>query len=76
MLTKEGLDFLLHITNYFNGHYEDPGWGQRPINQILVALSVHRWADGIEELDIRHQIQGIAEKAIANAAQRITESSS
>jgi hypothetical protein len=40
MLTKEGLEFLLRITDYFHGHWEDPEWGKRPINQVLLSLDV------------------------------------
>jgi hypothetical protein len=71
MLTKQGLEFLLRITDYFGGHWEDPGWGQQPINQVLVMLSAHTLAGGIEDEKARQEVQGPLEKAIAGAAQRI-----
>ncbi len=71
MLTKKGLEFLLRITDYFGGHWEDPGWGQRPMSQILVNLSLHQLAEGIADDEARAQVQRIAEKEIAGAAQVI-----
>ncbi len=71
MLTKQGLEFLLRITDYFGGRWEDPGWGQQPINQVLVMLSTHTLAAGIEDEKARREIQAPLEKAIAGATQRI-----
>lgn len=71
MLTKQGLEFLLRITDYFGGRWEDPGWGQQPINQVLVMLSAHTMAGGIEDDKARREVQGTLEKAIAGAAQKI-----
>lgn len=31
MLSKQALDFILHVTDYFKGHWEDPEWGRRPV---------------------------------------------
>lgn len=70
MLTKEGLEFLLKITDYFKGHWEDPGWGQKPINQVLILLSTHTLAGGIAETEAHRQIQATIEKAMVNAAQK------
>ena len=71
MLTKQGLEFLLRITDYFGGRWEDPGWGQQPINQVLVMLSAHTLAGGIDDERAREEVQGTLERAIAGAAQRI-----
>lgn len=71
MLTKEGLDFLLQITNYFNGHWEDPDWGRRPINQILVQLSALTLAEGIEDAGVRAEVHGAISKGIATSAQAL-----
>lgn len=65
MLTKAGRDFILHITNYFHGHWEDPGWGQQPINQVLIGLTVRELAEGIQDKTLRTQIQTAANEAIA-----------
>jgi hypothetical protein len=70
MLTKEGLEFLLKLTDYFKGHWEDPGWGQKPINQVLILLSAHTLADGIAETGAQRQVQAAIEKAMTDAAQR------
>ena len=71
MLSKDGLEFLLRITDYFHGHWEDPEWGRRPINQVLVLLSAHTLANGIADPESRAAIQGSVEKAMATAAQKV-----
>lgn len=71
MLTKQGLAAILRITDYFGGHWEEPGWGQQPLNQVLVMLSAHTIAGGIEDEKARSAVQGPLEKAIAGAAQKI-----
>lgn len=71
MLTKLGLASILRITDFFGGHWEDPGWGQQPLNQVLVMLSAHTLAGGIEDEKARREVQLPLEKAIAGAAQRI-----
>jgi hypothetical protein len=76
MLTSDRLKFILSITDYFHGHWEDPGWGQKPMNQVLVLLSTHTLAEGIADDEVRRQVQGTIEGAIAEAAQRSVRSSS
>jgi hypothetical protein len=71
MLTKEGLDFILHITNYFHGHWEDPGWGRAPLNQVLIQLTAMTLAEGIEDAGVRADLQGALGKGVANAAQAV-----
>lgn len=71
MLTKEGLEFLLRITDFFHGHWEDPEWGKRPLNQILLMLSTHMLAGGIADSALRQQIQEAAAKGIAETAQSL-----
>jgi hypothetical protein len=74
MLTKEGLQFILQLTDYFHGHWEDPEWGKRSFSQVLVALGTHTLASGIADASIRTAIQGASEKAIVNAAQKVMSS--
>jgi hypothetical protein len=69
MLTKAGLDFILHITNYFHGAYETPDWGRRPQSQILIGLAVRELADGIEDPALRGQAQTAANEVIAKSSQ-------
>ncbi len=76
MLTKESLDFLLRMTDYFNGKWEDPEWGKRPINQVLISLSAHTMAIGIADIKARNKIQGNIEKVITEAAQKAVKSTS
>lgn len=71
MLTKEGLEFLLRITDYFKGHYEDPGWGQRPINQVLLLLSAQTLTGGITDESLRRQMRTTLDKALTQAIQQV-----
>jgi hypothetical protein len=56
---------LLHITNYFHGHWEDPEWGRRPVNQILVSLAIRELANGIQDAETREQIHTITDKVVS-----------
>lgn len=70
MLTNEGLQFLLMVTNYFHGHWEDPGWGRRPMNQALIMLAIDELAKGITDEKVNASIHGMAEKSIINIAKQ------
>lgn len=73
MLSKSARDFILHITNYFHGHWEDPEWGRRPVNQILVSLAIHELTNGIQDSEAREQIHNITDKVISINAQRVAK---
>ena len=62
------LEFILQITDYFKGHWEDPEWGRRPANQVLIALAVRELAQGMQDAAVQKQITEIADKAIAKNA--------
>ncbi|MEI6804481.1 MAG: hypothetical protein WCK83_15075 [Burkholderiales bacterium] len=64
MLSKTALDFILRLTDWFHGHWEDPEWGKRPTSQILIAIAVRELAAGIQEAELRGQIQATADKVI------------
>lgn len=74
MFTKERLDFLLKLTDSFHGHWEDPEWGRRPMNQVLVLLGSHILADGIADEAARQRVQSTIEKAMTDATQEIISS--
>jgi hypothetical protein len=65
MLSKDRLDFILRLTDWFHGHWEDPEWGKRATTQILVAVAVRDLAEAIQDSDMRGTIQGAADKVIA-----------
>ncbi|CAH1189633.1 conserved hypothetical protein [Candidatus Nitrotoga sp. BS] len=73
MLSKSARDFILHITNYFHGHWEDPEWGRRPVNQILVSLAIRELANGIQDSEAREQIHTISDKVVSINAQRVVK---
>ena len=62
------LDFVLQVTHYFNGHWEDPGWGNQPANQALIALAIRELAGGITDAGLQKQINDAADQAIARSA--------
>jgi hypothetical protein len=61
MLTREQLRFILTVTDFFHGHWEDPEWGRR-INEALKKVNVYLAASEIEDKDMRVAIQGLVEK--------------
>jgi|1185.fasta_scaffold765084_1 hypothetical protein len=73
MLTEAGRDFILHITNYFHGHWEDPEWGKRPVNQVLVGLAVSELAEAIQDPALRGQIQKAANETIAKNTKQVAK---
>lgn len=71
MLSKAALDFLLRITDWFHGHWEDPEWGKRPTTQILIALAIRDLATGIQDVELRGHLQAAADKVVTkNAANK------
>ena len=73
MLSKTRLDFILRLTDYFHGHWEDPEWGRRASSQVLIAVAVRDLASGIQDADLRGMIQGAADKAITKASQAVAK---
>lgn len=73
MLTKERLDFILRLTDWFHGHYEDQDWGRRDASQILVSLAVRELATGIHDAEVRAQIQRAADAHIAKHSMAMTK---
>ena len=74
MLSKEALEFILEMTDFMHGHYEDPEWGRdfgRPVSQILVALGAHVFAEAINNKEARNQIQRVARQSIASFANQV-----
>jgi hypothetical protein len=74
MLSKSARDFILHITNYFHGHWEDPEWGKRPENQLLIALAIRTLSGGIQETMVREEIQAVMTEVIAKNGQAVAKS--
>ncbi|MCL2161813.1 MAG: hypothetical protein FWH56_08040 [Betaproteobacteria bacterium] len=69
MRSQEDMDFILSITDWFNGRWEDPDWGKRPTTQILVALVVRELAMVIQDAELRGQIHASVDKVIINSGQ-------
>jgi len=70
MLSKASLDFLLRLTDWFHGHWEDPEWGKRPTSQILIALAVRDLASGIQDVEMRAQVERAADQVIIKNSQQ------
>ena len=62
------LDFVLQVTNYFNGHWESPDWGTLPSNQVLIALAIRDLAGGIRDAALQKAIVEAADRAVAKNA--------
>ena len=54
----------------FKHGWEDPGWGQMPINQVALGLVLHDVASKLADKALQEQVQAIAEKVVAKNAQR------
>ncbi|MGJ0484323.1 MAG: hypothetical protein ACR65R_07300 [Methylomicrobium sp.] len=72
LIKKSSLDFILHLTDYFHGHWEDLGWGRLPSTQILIAIAVRELASGIQDEEFRSQIYAVADKVVALNSQAFT----
>ncbi len=69
MLSKSALDFILRLTDWFHGHWEDPEWGKRATSQILIAVAVRELASGIHDVELRDHLNMAADKVIAKNSQ-------
>jgi hypothetical protein len=67
---KSRFDFILHITNYFHGHWEDPGWGNRASDQILIAVTIAELANRISDDKVKAQILDASDKVISKSARQ------
>lgn len=74
MLSKATLDFVLRLTDWFHGHWEEPGWGKRATTQVLIAVAVRDLAAGIQDAGLRRQIQGAADEVIVRNSRGQQES--
>lgn len=70
---KNRLDFLLHLTDYFHGHWEDLGWGRRPENQILIHLAIAELSNQVADAELKKAIQGATQKGVAAAGQIVAK---
>ncbi len=48
---------------------EDPTWGTRPIDQVMLHAAIHELANNISDEKVRHQVQSAAANAMANTTQ-------
>ena len=70
---KSRLDFLLALTDYFHGHYEDLGWGRLPASQILIAVAINELSGRISDAGLRSQIQDASKQVVAKNAASIVQ---
>lgn len=73
MLSKAALEFVLRLTDWFRGHWEDPEWGKRSTTQVLIAIAVHELATGIQDAELRGEIHAAADEVIARNSQAIAK---
>lgn len=75
-------DFTVHfpvsvVTNpillwLFKHGWEDPSWGHTPVNQAVLGLALHDLSARVADRALQEQIQTIAQKMVADNAQKIT----
>jgi hypothetical protein len=65
--------FLLWITDFFHGHWEDPEWGKTPIGQLSLATAIHQLASNVSDPEMRKQLQQATTKAVATAADKVAK---
>lgn len=66
--SRSRLDFILRLTDYFHGHWEDPGWGRLPGTQVLIALAVSELSSKLTDAAAKSQIQNAASSVVAKNA--------
>lgn len=57
----------------FNHGWEDPGWGQTPVAQIMIATAIHELAGRLTDAGIKKQIQAATGSVVASVAGRMGE---
>lgn len=56
---KNRQDFILWVTDYLHGHWEDPNWGRR---QVIYQNFVKAAAEKMDNVEVRKAIQTIIAK--------------
>jgi hypothetical protein len=69
---KSRFDFILHITNYFHGHWEDPNWGRRASDQILIATTIAELASRISDDKVKAQILDASDQVVSKSASHVS----
>ena len=52
----------------FKQGWEDPGWGNLPVNQIALGLILHDLSNKLADRTLQNQLQEIAEQVISKNA--------
>lgn len=50
------LEFILLMTDYLKGHWEDPGWGRR---DSMLYGAIHELANKLDNVEARTAIQKV-----------------
>jgi hypothetical protein len=61
--------FILWLTHYFNGHWEDPEWGKSEVGQLTLKLAMYEMAGKINDAALARQLQGPLRAAVHGDAQ-------
>ncbi len=56
----------------FKHGWEDPSWGRLPINQAALGLALHGLSEKVASRELQAQLQGIAQKMVAENAHAAT----
>lgn len=71
MLTASARESILQLANYLKGHWEDPDWGRRPEDQVLIGLALRQLASGLQDTEARHRITDAANRVISSNSARL-----
>ena len=76
MAVTSRMDFILRITDFIGGHWEDPDWGTNHFNQIILMTAINELASKISDTQVRSQIQNSVMRSVSQTAQNIQQESS
>jgi hypothetical protein len=59
----------------FKQGWEDPGWGQLPVNQVALGLILHDLGNKLADRALQEQVQDLAQKVIIENARSVAKQS-
>lgn len=57
----------------FKNGWEDPSWGQLPVNQVALGLILHDLGNKLADRNLQEQIHEIAQKIVVDNARSVVK---
>ncbi len=57
----------------FKNGWEEPSWGQLPVNQVALGLILHDLGNKVTDRDLQKQIHEIAQKIVVDNARSVVK---